>query len=55
MNKKINKDTVRKNLRLSKDLAKDAQFGIDHYHLDDFNQYMRMLIRRDVKEIKSNS
>lgn len=42
---------IRKNVSLSTELANDSIKAIDHHNLDDFNQYVRFLIRRDKKLI----
>jgi hypothetical protein len=45
-------ETTRKTLRIEQSLEDESHAAINYYNLDDFHAYIRMLMRRDIKELK---
>lgn len=45
-------ETIRKTLRLEKATAKHTRKAIYLHHVDDFNSYVRKLIREDIAKWK---
>jgi len=46
--------SIRRNITISPDMAKQSDTAVEHHGLDNFNQYIRMLVRKDLQKIKKS-